>query len=83
MMRLDGINLNIDNDALELVAEIALKIGTGARGLRSMMESILNEFVFDLSDNSNDTERDVNITKADVESKINKRYSTYLDKKAA
>ena len=83
MMLLDGINLHIDNDALELVADIALKIGTGARGLRSMMESILNEFVYELSDNTEETERDVNITKADVESKINKRYSTYLDKKAA
>jgi ATP-dependent Clp protease ATP-binding subunit ClpX len=83
MMLLDGINLHIDNDALELVADIALKIGTGARGLRSMMESILNEFVYELSDNTEETERDVNITKADVESKINKRYSTYLEKKAA
>ena len=83
MMLLDGINLNIDNDAIELVADIALKIGTGARGLRSMMESILNEFVYEFSDNTEETERDVNITKADVESKINKRYSTYLDKNAA
>ena len=81
MMALDGINLTIDNDALELVADIALKIGTGARGLRAMMESILNEFVFELSDG--DGERDVNITKNDVEQKINKRYSTYLKKKAA
>ena len=83
MMRLDGVNLHIDDDALDLVADISLKIGTGARGLRSMMESILNEFVYDFSDNSDDTEKDINITRADVESKINKRYSTYLDNKLA
>ena len=81
MMSLDGINLNIDNDALELVADVALKIGTGARGLRSMMESILNEFVYDLSDN--ESECDVNITKEIIADKINKRYSTYINKKAA
>lgn len=81
MMLLDGINLEIDHDALELVADIALKIGTGARGLRSMMESILNEFVFDLADGEG--ERDVTITKDDVLEKINKRYSTYLEKKVA
>jgi ATP-dependent Clp protease ATP-binding subunit ClpX len=81
MMLMDGIDFNIDNDALELIADVALKIGTGARGLRSMMESILNEFVFDLSDSS-DNNREFTVTKDDVIAKINKRYSTYFEKAA-
>ena len=81
MMLMDGIDFNIDNDALELIADVALKIGTGARGLRSMMESILNEFVFDLSDAS-DNNREFTVTKEDVIAKINKRYSTYFEKAA-
>lgn len=93
MMRLDGINFNIDDDALGFVADVALKLGTGARGLRSMMESILNEFVYELSsdsdgvsnfniDLSNETglTTDVNITKNDIEDKINKRYISYFEK---
>ena len=83
MMLLDNINLNIDDDALELVADVAIKLGTGARGLRSMMETILNDFVYDFSGNDYKDVHDVNITKDDVEKKINKRYSTYLENKVA
>lgn len=93
MMRLDGINFNIDDDALGFVADVALKLGTGARGLRSMMESILNEFVYELSSDSYNVSNfnidlsdetglttDVNITKNDIEDKINKRYISYFEK---
>lgn len=80
LMNVDNITLSIDDDAIEFIAEVALEIGTGARGLRSMMESTLNEFVFDVVDDST-TPRTITITKKDVEEKINKRYSTYINKK--
>jgi ATP-dependent Clp protease ATP-binding subunit ClpX len=88
MMSLDGIDLTVSKDALELVAEIALKIGTGARGLRSMMESVLNDFVYEYSDSNHSSCSDedgeiklapLEITKDDVEKTISKRYANYLE----
>lgn len=88
MMSLDGIDLTVSKDALELVAEIALKIGTGARGLRSMMESVLNDFVYEYSDSNDSSCSDedgeiklapLEITKDDVEKTISKRYANYLE----
>jgi len=88
MMSLDGIDLIVTNDALERVAEIALKIGTGARGLRSMMESVLNDFVYEYSDSNDSSCSDedgeiklapLEITKDDVEKTISKRYANYLE----
>jgi len=48
LFRLNGIILEFDNDALELIAEAALQRGTGARGLRSIMEFILEDAMFNL-----------------------------------
>ena len=44
----DGVELWFDDDALEAVAEIALKRKTGARGLRSICEKVLQQAMFDL-----------------------------------
>ncbi len=41
IMRFDGIELTFEREALEAIAELALKRGTGARGLRAIMEEVL------------------------------------------
>ncbi len=43
----DGVELEITDDALRAVAELAREQKTGARGLRGIMESILNELMFE------------------------------------
>ncbi len=43
----DGVELEITDDALEAIANLAKEQKTGARGLRGIMESILNELMFD------------------------------------
>ncbi|MSN95677.1 ATP-dependent Clp protease ATP-binding subunit ClpX [Campylobacter sp. FMV-PI01] len=45
---IDGVNLKFDNEALLEVAKLAIKRKTGARGLRSIMESIMLDVMFDL-----------------------------------
>ncbi len=45
---LDGVELEITDDALEAVAEQALLRGTGARGLRAILEEVLLEVMYDL-----------------------------------
>ena len=48
LFELDQIELTIDEDALWEVIKIAKKRGTGARGLRSVMEGIMLEFMYSL-----------------------------------
>jgi ATP-dependent Clp protease ATP-binding subunit ClpX len=45
---LDNVELDLTDDALEAVAEQALLRGTGARGLRAILEEVLLEVSFDL-----------------------------------
>ncbi len=44
---IDGIELRFENEALKAIAEKTLESGTGARGLRSIMEKLLMEYMYD------------------------------------
>ncbi|MBB6406988.1 ATP-dependent Clp protease ATP-binding subunit ClpX [Arthrobacter sp. AZCC_0090] len=48
MFQLDGVELLFDDDALDSIADQALERGTGARGLRAIMEEVLLPVMFDL-----------------------------------
>ncbi|MDR6793104.1 ATP-dependent Clp protease ATP-binding subunit ClpX [Arthrobacter sp. KFRI-F3372] len=48
MFQIDGVELVFDNTALDAIAEQALERGTGARGLRAIMEEVLLPVMFDL-----------------------------------
>ncbi|SES12122.1 ATP-dependent Clp protease ATP-binding subunit ClpX [Pedococcus cremeus] len=48
MFEIDGVELEFTDDAIEAVAEQALKRGTGARGLRAIMEEVLLPVMFDV-----------------------------------
>lgn len=48
MFHLDGVELSFEADALEAVADLALERGTGARGLRAIIEEALLPVMFDL-----------------------------------
>ena len=45
---MDGVELSISDDALEAIAEQAMKRGTGARGLRAIMEEVLLDTMYEL-----------------------------------
>lgn len=47
---IDGKTLNFTNEAIELIADVALMNETGARGLRNIIETILNDFMFECPD---------------------------------
>ncbi|TMK82132.1 MAG: ATP-dependent Clp protease ATP-binding subunit ClpX, partial [Actinobacteria bacterium] len=44
----DGVELEFEQDALQEVAELAMKRGTGARGLRAIMEEVLLPVMYEL-----------------------------------
>jgi len=46
LFKMDGVNLEIKNDALKEIAKLAIKQKTGARGLRSILETLLIDLMF-------------------------------------
>ncbi|QCT93819.1 ATP-dependent Clp protease ATP-binding subunit ClpX [Caminibacter mediatlanticus TB-2] len=50
LFAIDGVELEFEKDALEAIAEKAIKRGTGARGLRAILEEIMVDIMFNLPD---------------------------------
>ncbi|GIV62615.1 MAG: ATP-dependent Clp protease ATP-binding subunit ClpX [Rhodothermaceae bacterium] len=48
LMAMDGIDLYFDEDALDAIVERARALGTGARGLRAVMEETMLEIMFNV-----------------------------------
>lgn len=48
LMAMDGIKLTFDEDALEAIVDKAVEYKLGARGLRSIVEAIMNDAMFEL-----------------------------------
>ncbi|MDF0528753.1 ATP-dependent Clp protease ATP-binding subunit ClpX [Tsukamurella sp. 8F] len=48
LFEMDGVELEFADDALEAIADQAILRGTGARGLRAIMEEVLNPVMFDI-----------------------------------
>ncbi|GMA70421.1 ATP-dependent Clp protease ATP-binding subunit ClpX [Leuconostoc litchii] len=65
LLGLDDVELEFQTDALEAMAEVAIKRHTGARGLRSIIENVMKDVMFDIP--SRDDVAKVIITKASVE----------------
>jgi len=50
---MDGVQLKINEDALIAIAEKSIHLKTGARGLRSILESALLDTMYDLPSSKN------------------------------
>jgi ATP-dependent Clp protease ATP-binding subunit ClpX len=48
LFELDNVELEFSNDALEAIADQAILRGTGARGLRAIMEEVLLSVMYDI-----------------------------------
>ena len=48
LFELDGVDLDFSDDAMEAIAEQAILRGTGARGLRAIMEEVLLSVMYDI-----------------------------------
>ncbi len=60
LFAIDGVNLKFEEDALKAIAQLALERKTGARGLRSIIEEIMVDLMFELPEYKN---YDIIITK--------------------
>ena len=52
LFKMDQVELDFSATALEKVAQLAVEQKTGARGLRSILECVMNSIMFDLPDSS-------------------------------
>ena len=64
MFEIDDVVLDFEQDALDAIADLAVKRGTGARGLRAILEDVLGPIMFEVP--STDTIEKVIVTKAAV-----------------
>ncbi|WP_139720229.1 ATP-dependent Clp protease ATP-binding subunit ClpX [Serinicoccus chungangensis] len=69
MFEIDGVELEFADEALEAIADQALLRGTGARGLRAILEEVLLPVMFDVP--SDDQIAKVVITREVVQENVN------------
>ena len=51
LVELDGVELEFEQEALEKIVDKALERNTGARGLRSIIEEIMRDVMYDIPSN--------------------------------
>ena len=51
LFELDGVELEFEKEALELIVDKAIQRNTGARGLRSILEEIMRDVMFEIPSN--------------------------------
>ena len=51
LLELDGVELEFEQEALETIVEKAVERNTGARGLRSIIEDIMRDIMYDIPTN--------------------------------
>ena len=65
LFKMDNIDLEFEKEALERIAELTIERKTGARGLRSIIESVLQPLMFESPSDSSITK--ITVTKETVE----------------
>ncbi len=65
LFEMDGVELEFEDDSLQKIAQMAYERGTGARGLRSIIESIMTDIMYEIP--SRDDIKKCVITKEAVE----------------
>lgn len=48
LLEMDGVELEVTDDAISAIADMAIERKTGARGLRGIMEKIMNDVMYDI-----------------------------------
>lgn len=84
LLKMDNTNLVFEDDALRYIAKVTPDLGTGTRGLRNLLETIMSDIMFDAPKNA-DKSKPVKlvITKDMVRERIEKRYKGVLELKRA
>lgn len=71
LLSLDDVNLHFDKDAIDLIASETVKRETGARGLRSILEDIMLDVMYEAP--NNEDVKEITITKEMVKEAFDKK----------
>lgn len=82
LLELDGIELTFDPEALDEIASEAIKLKTGARGLRAIMERTMQDIMFELP-SIRDQIREAHITRGVVQGIETPKLTRHKKKKLA
>lgn len=69
LFKMDGVQLIFEDEALDYIVDKAIEFKLGARGLRSLAESVMMDYMYDIPSTQ---VKELHITKAIAEEKINK-----------
>ena len=72
LFEMDGVKITFEDDALRAVAHLAIERNTGARGLRSIMESLMQQTMYEVP--SRDDVAEVIVTEDTVKNNAQPRY---------
>ena len=70
LFKMDNVSLNFDKDALDTIVSTAIDYKLGARGLRSIMETVMTDLMFNLPSQPKGSK--ITVTKTMVLDRINK-----------
>ncbi|MCK4407580.1 MAG: ATP-dependent Clp protease ATP-binding subunit ClpX [Bacteroidales bacterium] len=76
LFEMDNIKLSFDDNVLNYIVDKSIEFKLGARGLRSIIETILTDAMFELP--SKNKSKELNITLSYAEKKINKTNTSRL-----
>lgn len=72
MLELDNVKLTFEDDALKAIADKAIKQKTGARGLRTILEDLLLDVMYEIP--SKTDIKEVVVTKESINDKTKLKY---------
>lgn len=82
LLKMDNAKLKFTDDALDEIAELALALKTGARGLRSIMETVMTDIMFETPLKSMGQDKPIKVT-IDRDMVIEKTKNKYAGLKSA
>ena len=71
LLEMDGVELDFEDEAVDLIAQKAIKRKTGARALKSIVEELMLDVMYDIP--SDDSIKKFTITKEMVEVEVEKQ----------
>lgn len=79
LMSMDKVTLEFTKDAYDEIVNVAHAIGTGARALRNIVETVMTDIMFEYADNRTSTKKiKVKVTGDMVKEKTNKKFKQYV-----
>ena len=77
MLKMDGVDLEFDNEALEYIVDKAVEFKLGARGLRSICEAVMKDLMFEAPSSD---EKEIVVTRDYADAKVSVAPMTKIHK---